>query len=154
MELKTFMVNSNNMARVTLILPEKKIFSTSVPVMVGDINYGSHLGNDRVLTLIHECRLRFLKSLGYKNEMQLAKDIALFVADSVVVYKAEAFHGDTLQISLGMEDFSAYGMDMYYKLENDGREIARAKTGMVFFNYVERKVTKIPEDFMNAVNSL
>ena len=122
--------------------------------MVGDINYGGHLGNDRVLTLIHECRLRFLKSLGYENEMNLAKNTALFVADSVVVYKAEAFHGDQLQISLAMDDFSAYGMDIYYKLENDGREIARAKTGMVFFNYVDRKVAKIPEDFQGKISAL
>jgi 4-hydroxybenzoyl-CoA thioesterase len=142
------------MARVTLILPERKIFSTSIQVMVGDINYGGHLGNDRVLTIIHECRLRFIKSLGYPDEMNLAKDTALFVADSVVVYKAEAFHGDSITISLAMEDFNAYGMDIFYKLENDGREIARAKTGMVCFNYVERKVVRVPEKFLDKVKEL
>ncbi len=88
-----------HMARVTLILPEKRIFETTLPITVADINYGGHLGNDRVLTLMHEARLRFLKSLGYADEMSLDKNIALFVADSVVVYKAEAFHGDTLRIT-------------------------------------------------------
>ena len=122
--------------------------------MVGDINYGGHLGNDRVLTIIHECRLRFIKSLGYANEIRLAENIALFMSDSAVVYKAEGFHGDLLQVSLSMDDFSPYGMDMFYLLENDGREIARAKTGMVFFNLATRKVAKIPSDFLDKIHRL
>ena len=48
------------MARVKLQLPEAFTFSTDLDVRVSDVNYGNHLGNDRMVTLLHEARLRFL----------------------------------------------------------------------------------------------
>ena len=124
------------MARVTLILPEKKVFSTIIPIQISDINYGGHLGNDRVLTIMHEARLRLLKKMGYTNEVDMAHETGMIVTDSVVVYRAEAFHGDQIRVSIAVDDFNAYGMDFFYKLENteSDQEIARGKTGVVFFN--------------------
>ena len=144
------------MARVTLILPEKKIYSTDISVQISDINYGGHLGNDRVLTIMHEARLRFLKHLGFKNEIDIAPETGIIVTDSVIVYRAEAFHGDTLRVSIALDDFNAYGMDIFYKLENTetDQEVARGKTGVVFFNYVNRKIARIPEDFMRRIETL
>ncbi len=138
------------MARVTLLLPDQKIFSTLMDIRIDHINYGGHMGNDSVLTLMHEARLRFLKALGYENEVYIGKDTGMIVADSVVVYRAEAFHGDQLRVSIAMDDFSAYGMDIFYLLENTetDQEIARGKTGIVFFNYKTRKVSRIPKEFL------
>ena len=131
-------------------------FRHDVTVRVTDINYGGHLGNDTVLTLIHEARFRFLKSLGYKNEIDLEHDTGLIVADSVVVYRAEAFHGDSLDIHLGVYDHNAYGFDMFYYLVNKetGKEIARAKTGIVCLNYKKKKITKTPEEFIRRLREL
>jgi acyl-CoA thioester hydrolase len=139
------------MARVTLLIPDQKVFSTLMDIRIGDINYGGHMGNDRVLTIMHEARLRFLKALGYKNEINIGKDTGMIVADSVVVYRAEAFHGDQVRVSIALDDFSAYGMDIFYLLENieTDQEIARGKTGIVFFNYKTRKVSRIPKDFLD-----
>jgi acyl-CoA thioesterase FadM len=41
------------------------------------------------------------------------------------------------------------GCDFFYQLVNkeSGKEIARAKTGIVFFDYEKRKPTKVPEAF-------
>ncbi len=144
------------MARVTLILPEKKIFSTIIPILISDINYGGHLGNDRALTIMHEARLRMLKQMGYKNEVDIVQDTGIIVTDSVVVYRAEAFHGDQIRVSIALEDFNSYGMDFFYKLENteSDQEIARGKTGVVFYNYIRKKVSRIPEDFMERLKSM
>ncbi|MEJ2003885.1 MAG: thioesterase family protein [Cyclobacteriaceae bacterium] len=141
------------MARVTLILPEP-VFSTDINIHISDINYGGHLGNDRVLTLMHEARLRFLKSLDYKDEISIAPEIGIIVSDSVVIYRSEAFHGDKLKVSVGLDDFNAYGMDIFYKLENSdtGKEVARGKTGIVFFNYVTRKIARIPDSFRDRLD--
>ncbi len=144
------------MARVTLIFPPEFHYKTNLSVRISDINYGGHLGNDTVLTLIHEARFRFLKSLGYKNEIDLEHDTGLIVADSVVVYRAEAFHGDSLDIHLGVYDHNAYGFDMFYYLVNKetGKEIARAKTGIVCLNYKKKKITKTPEEFIRRLGEL
>ncbi|MEC9409439.1 MAG: hypothetical protein VYD52_03175, partial [Pseudomonadota bacterium] len=48
------------MARVNLELPDVFTFSTHLTVRVSDINYGNHLGNDRMISLLHEARLRYL----------------------------------------------------------------------------------------------
>ena len=55
------------MPRIKIKLPEKFIFRTEIPIRITDINYGGHLGNDSLLSIIHEARVRFLKSLGYSE---------------------------------------------------------------------------------------
>jgi acyl-CoA thioesterase FadM len=54
------------MARVKLELPDSLGFSTDIEVHIGYINYGNYLGNNSMLTLIQEARMRFLKSMGYR----------------------------------------------------------------------------------------
>lgn len=68
----------------------------------------------------------------------------------MVVYRAEAFHGDALRVRVGLGDFNAYGFDMFYHLENPAadKEIARVKTGIVFFDYQTRKIAPIPAAFI------
>ena len=45
------------MSRIKIPLPEKKDFSTEIKLRISDINYGGHMGNDAVLTIVHEARL-------------------------------------------------------------------------------------------------
>lgn len=136
------------MARVKLTLPDVWRFDTGLTVRIGDINYGGHLGNDAVLSLAHEARLQYFKSLGY-SEIDI-EGVGIVLADAVVVYRAEAFHGDALRVRVGLADFNAYGFDMFYHLENPaaGKEIARIKTGIVFFDYQTRKIASIPPAFL------
>ncbi|RMF54479.1 MAG: thioesterase, partial [Calditrichaeota bacterium] len=42
------------MARLKLTLPEKFHFTTELSIRISDVNYANHLGNDAVLSLIHE----------------------------------------------------------------------------------------------------
>jgi len=135
------------MARVKLDLPDKFEFSTEIHVRIGDINYGGHLGNDAVLSLIHEARVRFLQNYGF-TEANI-DGVGLIMTDAVIVYKTEGLYGDTLMIDVAVEDFTRTGCDFLYKIVNKqtGREVARAKTGIVFFDYKTRKVVSIPERF-------
>ncbi|EQC45099.1 thioesterase-like family protein [Bacteriovorax sp. DB6_IX] len=107
------------------------------------------MGNDAVLTLCHEARLRFLKDHN-QSELDLFGK-ALIQGDAMVIYKSEAFQGDDLEIDIYIDDLSTYGFDFIYKITrvSDQVEIARAKTGMVFFDYESKKVTKIPVEFEN-----
>ena len=71
------------LARVKLTLPDAWQFDTTVTVRIGDINYGGHLGNDAVLSLVHEARLQYFKSLGY-SEIDI-EGVGIVLADAVVV---------------------------------------------------------------------
>ena len=126
------------MARVKLSLPSDFTFSTEVEVRINDINYGGHVSNDKILAFIHEARVRYLKHHGF-TELNV-EGRGIIMVDTVILYKSESFHGDLLQIEVTVDDFHKYGCDFYYKLTNkpSGTEVARAKTGIVFFDYENR----------------
>ena len=63
------------MARVTLELPERFGFSTEVQVYLSLVNYGGHLDNALLLTLVSEARVRFFQSLGY-HESECARPVS------------------------------------------------------------------------------
>lgn len=135
------------MARIRIEMPENYLFSTEIPVRISDINYGGHLGNDSVLSILHEARVRFLKHYHY-TEMDI-EGASLIMSDNAVVYKAEGFYGDSIQVDVAVGDFNKYGCDIYYLLTNKDTavEMAHAKTGVVFFDYDERKIRPVPEGF-------
>ena len=139
------------MARVKLALPETFKFETDITVRITDINYGGHLGNDSVLAIIHEGRVRFLKSLGY-SEIDV-EGSGLIQSDAVIVFKSEGFYGDIVTVKVVVNDFSGTGCDFVFLLLNKetGKEIARAKTGIVFYDYEKKKLLKVPASFKEAV---
>ena len=140
------------MARTRLHLPETFIFSTSIPVRITDINYGGHVGNDSVLSLLHEARMQFLKYHGY-TELSFA-GVGLIMADATIEFKGEAFYGDVLKAYVAAGEFSRIGFDLYYKLVKGEKEtvVVSAKTGMVCFDYEKRKVVAVPGEATERLN--
>ncbi len=132
------------MARVRLDLPPSLPFTTEMTVRVTDVNYGGHLGNDALLGLVHEARIRYLGSLGY-TETDVG-GAGIIMTDAVVVYKAEAFLGDRLEIAVGVGDVHSHGCDFLYRITKaaTGAEVARAKTGIAFFDYAARRIIETP----------
>ena len=137
------------MARIKLDLPENFPFATELRVRITDVNYGGHMGNDSLLGLLHEARVRFLAHYGL-SELDIG-GAGLIMTDSVIVYKSEAFPGETLVIAVTVADFNQYGCDFVYRVteQTSGREVARAKTGVVFFDYSQRTVQKVPQSFLD-----
>lgn len=135
------------MPRIQVDLPDEFLFTTEITVRAGDLNYGNHVGHDTILSFMQEARVRFYRSVGFKNELNFEGAVGQVIADVVVQYKSESFLGDQLVINVGVLDFSKYGFDMYYLIENKltGKEVARGKTGIVCFDYDTRKVARIPE---------
>ncbi|MFZ0131420.1 MAG: thioesterase family protein [Desulfobacterales bacterium] len=139
------------MARIAINLPEAFPFATDIQVRIGDINYGNHLGNDALLSLVHEARVRFLQGLGF-SELDIAGS-GLMLTDAAVVYKAQAFYGDLLRIFMAVGDVNKYGCDFYYKVtqKSSGQAVAHAKTGAVFFDYTRQKMVTVPAAFLQAI---
>ena len=135
------------MARIKVNLPEFFPFNTSIPVRITDLNYGAHVGNDTVLSFIHEARVRFLKSFGY-SELNL-EGVGLIMSDVSIEFKKEIFYGDEINVAVAAMDFSRVGFDLVYKLENLANPaatlLALAKTGMVCYDYSLKKVSGLPD---------
>lgn len=143
------------MPRLQLDFPDETKFTCELTVRAADLNYGNHVGNDSILTLMQEARIQFYRSLGYRNELSFEGTIGHIVADAAVVYKSEAFLGDVLAIEVALTDFNNYGFDMFYRLRNKetGKDVAIGKTGIVFFDYEKRKVASIPAGFLEKIKS-
>ncbi len=147
------------MARIKLELPQQFFFSTNIPIRITDINYGGHAGNDSVLSIIHEARMRFLKYYGY-DEKNFA-GVGLIMGDVAIEFKKELFYGDIAIVSVTAADFERVSFDLLYQLETKKEDkrilIARAKTGMVCFNYETQKIVSIPgeakEKLGGSINS-
>ena len=135
------------MARIKINLPEFFPFNTSFPVRITDLNYGAHVGNDTVLSFIHEARVRFLKSFGY-SELNL-EGVGLIMSDVSIEFKKEIFYGDEINVAVAAMDFSRIGFDLVYKLEKPANPaatlLALAKTGMVCYDYSLKKVSGLPD---------
>jgi acyl-CoA thioester hydrolase len=135
------------MPRIKIDLPDTFSFTTGLTVRVTDLNYGNHVGNDRVLSFLHEARMQYLQSIGY-IEFNL-EGVSLIMADASLVFKNEMYYGDELLISIRPVDFSRVGFDLLYKIEkkSEGKLIlaATAKTTMVCFDYSLKKVVHLPE---------
>lgn len=142
------------MPRIKISLPQKFNFTTTIGIRITDLNYGGHVGNDTVLSLIHEARMQFLQHFNY-TELEFA-GISLIMSDVAIEFKNEVFYGDVLTALVTANDFTRVGFDVFYKLIKtmDGKEIvvALAKTGMVCFDYSNRKVATLPHGIKELFN--
>ncbi len=138
------------MNRIKINLPEQFSFSTNLQIRVTDLNYGGHVGNDTVLSILQEARQQFLQSRGYA-ELQV-EGYGLIMADAMVEYKKEMNHLDQIKIEIVATDFDKMGFDLYYRvmIQKNGEDIlaVRAKTGMMLFDYQVGKKVSMSDKIM------
>ena len=138
------------MARVEIELPATFPFATEIPVRIGDLNYGGHVGNDAILAIAHEARVRLLAARGWR-ELDVA-GAAILMADAAIVYRAEGFHGMVLRVEVAVADLRSRSCDLVYRITDvaSGAEIARVKTGIVFRDPGSGRIVSVPAPFREA----
>jgi acyl-CoA thioester hydrolase len=141
------------MTRIKIDSPASYSFSTSFEVRITDLNYGAHVGNDIVLSYLHEARVRFLQSLGY-TEFNM-EGVGMIMADAALIFKNEMYYGDLLVISVQPAECSRVGFDLIYKIEKKSADqlltVAVAKTAMVCYDYGLKKVVGLPDAAKNKL---
>lgn len=145
------------MSRVKLKFPtEKPLFETKVSVRISDINYGNHLGNDSVLSIIHEARMQMLQAWG-GNELNISGN-SLIMADVMIAYKAEAFFGEILDIMIYADEVTDRSFDLLYRIKtirNDvAIDVAHAKTGMICFDYNTRRIALATDELKTLLQKM
>ncbi|MEO7922169.1 MAG: thioesterase family protein [Chitinophagaceae bacterium] len=136
------------MARAKISLPGKFFFSCEIPVRITDINYGGHVGNDTILTIIHEARMQFFRQMGY-TEMNFG-GVGMIMAAATIEFKSELFYGDIVKASVTTGELSKIGFELLYQLEKISGDktilVAAAKTGMICYDYERKKIVSVPEE--------
>ena len=133
------------MARVQIAPVQRWLHQSHLSVRVTDLNYGNHLGNQEILGLFHQARIDWLQEIN-ATEMDF-KGVGLIMADCAIQFKAEGFLGDKLEVKIGWIESSPVGFTLGYEMNRvtDYRLIARGQTGMVCFDYGQRKITRLPK---------
>jgi acyl-CoA thioester hydrolase len=136
------------MPKTRLVLPDRFTFAVAIPVRITDLNYAGHVGNDSILSLIHEIRVQFLRHHGY-SEIDLA-GAGLIMTDVAIEFKSEIFYGDIILASVAAAEFSRVGFEIYYKLEKKVEEksqsVAFARTAMICYDYSAKKIVSVPKE--------
>ena len=119
-------------------------FSTLIAVRTTDVNYGGHLGNDTLLSLIHEARVAFLASLGLSETD--CGGVPLIMGDTAVVYRGEAFAGDQLLFEVSAGEIARTGFRLFFRVTRpaDSADIALVENGMITFDYESRRIRPLP----------
>lgn len=135
------------MARIQIEQPEKHVFSTEIEVYLTHINHAGHVDNALLLTMVSEARQRYFQAMGYSQSD--VEGLGIIVADAAVQYLSEVFHGEKLAIGMSALAFNKYGCDLVWQAHElgSGREVARGKTGIVFFDYEKRQIALVPAAF-------
>ena len=109
------------MARIKIEMPEHISFITYMPIRITDLNYGGHVENDMILSIIHEIRVQFLQYHGYK-EFELEGTGLIMNDVAIEIQKNEIFYGDKIKASVVAGDFSKVRFEIFYKLEKETAE--------------------------------
>jgi acyl-CoA thioester hydrolase len=133
------------MSRLKLEPRAAYTFMVPIAVRTTDLNYGGHLGNDRLLALLQEARVAFLGAHGW-SELDCA-GVGLIMADAEIVFRAEAFAGDVLRIEVAPFAASRAGFRLSYRATREADEtlIALAESGLACFDYQARQVVSLPD---------
>ena len=145
------------MARIKIDLPAKFSYSTNIPIRITDINFGGHVGNDTILSIVHEARAKFIQHLGY-DELNFW-GVGTIMSDVAIEYKDQIYYGDEILASVAVGEITKVAFDLFYKLEKitaDRKQttVALAKTWMVCYDYDLKKVAAIPGKAIEKITSL
>lgn len=127
-------------------------FLMNYRVAISDINYGGHMGNDKSLCLFHEARIHFLQSLGY-SELNIGEGLGIIMKDAAVEFLAEIFHGDELEVAVLLGEKKGILFQLLYevKRKSDQKLVLKGRTGILAYDYKNRKKARTPEMFFNKI---
>lgn len=142
------------MSRVVIELPEALPFRTEIPVLIGHVNRGDHLGNESVVALLNEARVRFTLACGF-SEHDIQRGLTMVNADLAMVYHSEGHYGEMMVIEMAVANFHRCGYDIVYKVteRESGRLIARAKTAHILIDRASGKTVSEPEGYFNPLRA-
>ena len=143
------------MSRIKIDIPNNQIAESHTRVRISDINYGNHVGNDAFVSFIHEARLQWLQQNNF-TELDIT-GTGLIMSDLALEFKNECFYGEEISITISVGEISKVGFDLYYQLStkrnNESILLAKAKTGMVCYDYRNKKVAIIPDELKKMLGA-
>lgn len=139
------------MPRIKLNEQKEYAFHYTMMLEPRDINYGGHLGNDALVSIVGSARVNMFRSIGL-SEMDLGDGkTAIIMADLAVNYKSEAFMFDEILIDTHVGEISRSNFRIFHRINKGQIVVALVETGITAFDYALRKVVPVPEAFLELL---
>ncbi len=138
------------MARIKIKMPSRISATVEIATRITDHNYGNHVGNDAIVSLIHEARVQWLALHGF-TEFN-AGGSSLIMGHLAVEYKKQIIYPCLLKIDIAIGELSPVSFELVYCLRNEHAEVmVNATTGLVCFDYEKNTVRVIPKQLMAVI---
>ena len=110
---------------------------------------------NRTNQLDERARDREILRLAGPAFLALVSEPLFLLADAAIVYSAEGRYGMVLKVEVAVDDLRSRSCDLLYRLSDvaAGTEVARARTGIRFYDYAARRVVSAPAPFREALGA-
>lgn len=140
------------MTKIKLKHLESYRFQYHTTLEFRDMNYGGHLGNDAVVSLLQEARIHLLRELGC-TELDLGDgETGIIMSDLAVNYRAEGYMLDEIRIFSEITDVKAASFRIRHRIARGDTTVALAEVGLVTYRYASSSIAEIPEAFLDKLN--
>jgi acyl-CoA thioester hydrolase len=139
------------MPKVKLKKQDKYEFEYARILQVSDINYGGHLGNDSIVTIVHEARIDMLNKLGC-TELNLGDNrTGIIMADLAVNYLGQGYLLDKVTVFSHIDEITSASFRIFHYIVKDKAPVALAETGIITYDYQAKSIASIPEIFLKKI---
>lgn len=124
------------------------LFACNLQVRVADLNYGNHLGNDRILSYFHEVRVLWLSHHNLSEHD--VGGCGLIMTGTNIEYLKQARLHQFLTLTLGAREVGKARFTIVYKLKDSQTQqtIALGETHMGCFDYPRQKPARAPQSLL------
>ncbi len=121
-------------------------FAMPYLVRVAEINYGGHVANSAVLSIMQDARIGYLAQLGPYSELDLG-GCGIILPEAHLFFRAEMFLHDRLEVGVRCSEIKRSSFQLEYRIERGGDLTAEGTTPVICFDYQKRKPVRIPDRF-------
>ena len=133
------------------------MFFKEFDIRWSDLDANRHLANSAYINFMSHTRMAYLGQLGFNQKSMAEYNIGPVVFYEHMYYFKEVFAGKPVKVSLGFKGMSEDGM--FFEFEHNfydasGRNFARCEMMGAWMDLTERKLTSLPQVFMDAFNKV
>jgi acyl-CoA thioester hydrolase len=126
-------------------------FNLIIPLKtrIADLNYGNHVGHHSFFLFFQDARIAYLKRFGC-SEFDIG-GFGMILAEASCRYKQELHLGDDIEVGCKISELRTKAFIMEYQIQKGTSICATGSTTNLCFDYLARRVVKLPDDFVKAV---
>ena len=129
-------------------------FQYHTTIGIRDVNYGGHLGNDTLVSILHDARVRMLNVLG-ATELDLGdSETGIIMNELAVNYRAEGRLLENITVHSDIDGIKTASFKICHLVTRDEAVIAIAETGIVAYNYSENRISTLPQRFLEKLETI